>query len=82
MITIDKKFEKITEWSNDRRAAYMDIRDQLDMLYHDMKNDKLDTDGEWYKAVKKVKDDNPKPDNLSELEQELADLIEAEMEEE
>ena len=32
-------------------------------------------DGEWYKAVKKVKDDNPKPDNLSELEQELADLI-------
>ena len=82
MITIDKKFEKISEWSNDRKAAYMDIRDQLDMLYHDMKNGKLDTDGEWYKAIKKVKDDNPKPDNLFELEKELADLIEADMENE
>ena len=75
MITIDKKFDKISEWSNNRKKDYEDIRDQLDMLYHDMKNDKLNTDGEWYKAIKKVKDDNPKPNNLEELKQELADLM-------
>tara|TARA_R110000751_G_scaffold65802_4_gene134509 strand:- start:220 stop:462 length:243 start_codon:yes stop_codon:yes gene_type:complete len=75
MITIDKKFDKISEWSNNRKKDYKDIRGQLDMLYDDMKNDKLNTDGEWYKAIKKVKDDNPKPNNLEELKQELADLI-------
>jgi len=75
MITIDKKFDKISEWSNNRKKDYKDIRDQLDMLYDDMKNGKLNTDGEWYKAIKKVKDDNPKPDNLEELKQELADLM-------
>ena len=75
MITIDKKFDKISEWSNNRKKDYKDIRDQLDMLYDDMKNDKLNTDGEWYKAIKKVKDDNPKPNNLEELKQELADLM-------
>ena len=82
MIIPDKKFEKILEWRNNRVRDYKGIADQLDMIYHDINNGKLDKDGEWYKAVKKVKDDNPKPDNLSELEQELADLIEAEMEEE
>ena len=76
MIIPDKKFEKILEWRNNRVRDYKGIADQLDMIYHDIKNGKLDASGEWYKAIKKVKDDNPKPDNLSELEQELADLIE------
>ena len=31
------------------------------MLYHDMTAGKGDKTGDWYKAVKKVKDDNPKP---------------------
>ena len=44
-----------------RLEAYGGIGDQLDLLYHDMTADKGDKTGEWYKAVKKVKDDNPKP---------------------
>ena len=43
-----------------RRTAYGKIGDQLDLLYKDMAADKGDKNGEWFKAVKKVKDDNPK----------------------
>jgi hypothetical protein len=43
-----------------RIVAYDSITDQLDKLYHDMTAGKLDVTGEWHKAVKKVKDDNPK----------------------
>ena len=45
----------------DRTEAYPNIGDQLDMLYHDMTAGKGDKTGDWYKAIKKVKDDNPKP---------------------
>ena len=31
------------------------------MLFHDMTAGKGTKDGEWYKAVAKVKSDNPKP---------------------
>ena len=44
-----------------RQEAYPALAEQLDLLYHDMTSDKGDKTGEWYKAVKKVKDDNPKP---------------------
>ena len=43
-----------------RRRAYGDIGDQLDLLYKDMVAGKLDTTGEWAKAIKAVKDANPK----------------------
>lgn len=43
-----------------RKNAYGNIGDQLDLLYKDMLADKGDKTGEWFKAVKKVKDDNPK----------------------
>ena len=43
-----------------RATAYNKVKDQLDQLYHDMTAGKLDATGEWYKAIKKVKDDNPK----------------------
>ena len=54
-----------TETNNDviratRRLAYGTIGDQLDLLYKDMVAGKLDTRGEWAKAIKAVKDDNPK----------------------
>ncbi len=45
----------------DRQESYPALGEQLDLLYHDMTADKGDKTGEWYKAVKKVKDDNPKP---------------------
>jgi hypothetical protein len=43
-----------------RHDAYADVKEQLDQLYHDMAADKGDKTGEWFKAVKKVKDDNAK----------------------
>ena len=43
-----------------RRKEYGLITDQLDMLYKDIIAGKVDSTGEWAKAVNKVKDDNPK----------------------
>ena len=44
-----------------RQESYGSIGDQLDQLYWDIDAGKLDKTGEWYKAIKKVKTDNPKP---------------------
>ena len=44
-----------------RVAAYPSIGDQLDLLYKDMVAGKGDSTGEWFKAVKSVKDAHPKP---------------------
>ena len=43
-----------------RRREYEKVREQLDLLYHDMTAEKLDTTGEWYKSVKAIKDKYPK----------------------
>lgn len=45
-----------------RQEAYPALGEQLDMLFHDMTAGKGDNTGEWYKAVNKVKTDNPKPE--------------------
>jgi len=45
-----------------RQENYPALGEQLDMLYHDMTSGKGDKTGEWYKAIKKIKDDNPKPE--------------------
>ena len=47
-------------YQRDRAIAYPEVKEQLDLLYKDMAADKGDKTGEWFKAVKKVKDDNPK----------------------
>ena len=44
-----------------RDRQYPQLGEQLDMLFHDMTAGKGDKTGEWYKAVAKVKADNPKP---------------------
>ena len=44
-----------------RDRQYPQLGEQLDMLFHDMTAGKGDKTGEWYKAVAKVKSDNPKP---------------------
>jgi len=49
------------EYQRDRAPNYPAIKEQLDLLYHDMTAGKGDKTGEWYKAVNKVKTDNPKP---------------------
>ena len=45
-----------------RQEEYPSIGDQLDMLFHDMTADKGDKTGDWYEAIEKVKEDNPKPE--------------------
>ena len=45
-----------------RQQAFESIGNQLDQLFWDIDNNKLDKTGEWYKAIKKIKDDNPKPE--------------------
>ena len=43
-----------------RRTEYLTWQEQLDKLYHDINDNKLDTNGTWYKHIKAVKDANPK----------------------
>lgn len=45
-----------------RLAAYPQLAEQLDMLFHDMTAGKGDKTGSWYSAIAKVKSDNPKGD--------------------
>ena len=45
------------KYKDDRRVSYPEIRDQLDMQYHDLVNGTAT----WKDAVAKVKSDNPKP---------------------
>ena len=43
-----------------RAKSYKELKEQLDLLYHDMTAGKGDSTGEWYKHIKAVKDANPK----------------------
>ena len=49
-----------TDVAKARAKAYPSFYNQLDQLYHDMTAGKLDATGEWHKAIKAVKDANPK----------------------
>tara|TARA_Y100000114_G_C11479546_1_gene194746 strand:- start:67 stop:387 length:321 start_codon:yes stop_codon:yes gene_type:complete len=57
---VNAKIEEL-QFQENRAKAYPQLAEQLDLLYHDMTAGKGDKTGEWYKAIKKVKDDNPKP---------------------
>ena len=48
------------KYQRDRAVAYKELKEQLDLLYHDMVADKGDKTGEWFKHIKSVKDANPK----------------------
>jgi len=43
-----------------RKIEYLSWQEQLDKLYHDINDDKLDKNGSWYKHIKAVKDANSK----------------------
>ena len=43
-----------------RASQYKQLKEQLDLLYHDMTADKGDKTGEWYTHIKAIKDANPK----------------------
>ena len=65
----------INDWLNDRTENYPNFGEQFDKLWHDIDSGKLDKTGAFYLALKKEKDDNPKPDNLDALKEELEDLL-------
>ena len=48
------------QYQRDRQPEYPDLKSQLDMLYHDIKDNKLDS-GTWIAAVEAVKTKHPKP---------------------
>ena len=43
-----------------RQTEYLSWQEQLDKLYHDIDDGKLDKTGSWYKHIKAVKDANSK----------------------
>ena len=48
-------------YERNREEQYPQIKDQLDMLYHDLKSGNLNN-GTWITAIDAVKEKNPKPD--------------------
>lgn len=58
--------ELVTLWTTtneprtDRALSYPNIEEQLDKLFHDIDDGKLDKTGTFYTALKAVKDANPK----------------------
>lgn len=44
-----------------RQSAYPALGEQFDKLWHDINNGTLDNTGEFFTALKEVKDNNPKP---------------------
>ena len=51
---------KLEPVATKRAKYYTQLKEQLDLLYHDMTADKGNKTGEWYKHIKAVKDANPK----------------------
>ena len=49
-------------YDQQRAAEYASMREQLDMLWHDINNGTLDKTGVFYTHIKSVKDANPKPE--------------------
>ena len=48
------------KYQRDRAISYKELKEQFDLLYHDMAADKGDKTGEWFKHIKAVKDANAK----------------------
>jgi len=64
-VVLAKKVELETAYNDnayqrDRAAEYKELKEQLDLLYHDMTAGKLDNTGKWHKHIKSVKDKYPK----------------------
>jgi len=48
-------------YERNREKDYPSVKDQLDMLYHDLKAGNLNN-GTWMTAIETVKENNPKPE--------------------
>ena len=54
------------QYEREREKEYLPIKDQLDMLYHDIKSGNLEN-GSWIKSVESVKERIPKPETKIEF---------------
>jgi len=63
MPTEEEVNAKIAElqWIETRVIAYPQLGEQFDKLWHDINAGTLDNTGEFFTALKEVKDNNPKP---------------------
>ena len=54
---------QLDEEANGYKTArvYPQLGEQFDKLWHDINNGTLDNTGEFFTALKEVKDNNPKP---------------------
>ena len=59
MVEVQAEYDA-NQYQRDRAVVYKELKEQLDLLYHDMVADKGDKTGEWFKHIKAVKDANPK----------------------
>ena len=60
-------------YERNREEHYPDVKEQLDMLYHDIKEDNLNN-GRWIQTITAIKESNPKPDKP---EPKLRDIVES-----
>tara|TARA_B100000131_G_scaffold320892_1_gene370165 strand:- start:68 stop:376 length:309 start_codon:yes stop_codon:yes gene_type:complete len=74
-----KKLDELNGWRNQRIDKYA-MLNQYEMIFDDIKAGKLGEEGEWYKAIVKIKSEIPKPSNIPELEKEVEEMITAERE--
>ena len=58
MVELQAEYDA-NQYQRDRAVAYKELKEQLDLLYHDMVANKGDKTGEWFKHIKAVKDANP-----------------------
>jgi len=59
---INQKYLKNSSDGYKILRKYPEIGEQLDMLWHAIDSDALDKSCDFFKTLKKVKDDNPKPE--------------------
>ena len=58
--TAGNTVETLSDVLSKRKTEYLSWQEQLDKLYHDIDDGKLDKTGSWYKHIKAVKDANSK----------------------
>lgn len=60
-LAAQKDYDANQSYKDNRKSAYPQLAEQFDKLWHDINNGTLDETGEFFTALKQVKDDNPKP---------------------
>ena len=55
----DDMIAEYDTFASKRKREYPTWQEQIDQLWHDIDDGKLDKTGTWYKAVKAIKDANP-----------------------